>query len=102
MNKETTLNEIGEMLSHVVEHMATKEDVVDLRTELKSDIEAVKLDLAEVKDLATTTASELAIVRRDVEDIKETVESHNGFAKEIDHTMGRVAVIEKHLGLATS
>ena len=31
--KETTLNEVGEMLTHVVEHMATKEDIarLDLR-----------------------------------------------------------------------
>jgi hypothetical protein len=27
MAKETTLNEIGEMLTHVVKHMATKEDI---------------------------------------------------------------------------
>jgi hypothetical protein len=25
--KETTLKEVGEMLTHVVEHMATKEDI---------------------------------------------------------------------------
>jgi hypothetical protein len=28
--KETTLKEIGEMLTHVVEHMATKEDISGL------------------------------------------------------------------------
>jgi hypothetical protein len=27
MTKETTLNEVGEMLGHVVEHMATKENI---------------------------------------------------------------------------
>ena len=107
MNKEVTLNELGEMLSHVVTHMATKEDLADLRTELKADIAdlrselgEVKIEMSEVKSLAMATASELAIVRRDVEEIKETVESHNGFAKEIDHTLSRVIVIERHLGLA--
>ena len=32
--KETTLKEIGEMLTHVVEHMATREDVARLDTRL--------------------------------------------------------------------
>jgi hypothetical protein len=30
MAKETTLNEIGEMLAHVVKHMATKDDLQEL------------------------------------------------------------------------
>ena len=41
MTKKTTLKEIGEMLTHVVKHMATKDDIADLRTELKGDIVAV-------------------------------------------------------------
>jgi len=28
--KKTILNEVGEMLAHVVKHMATKEDLVDV------------------------------------------------------------------------
>jgi hypothetical protein len=32
--KETTLTEVGEMLTHVVEHMATKEDVARLDTRI--------------------------------------------------------------------
>ena len=38
MAKETTLNEVGSMLKHIVKHMATKEDLAELRTELKTDI----------------------------------------------------------------
>ena len=41
MTKKTTLKEISEMLTHVVKHMATKDDIADLRTELKGDIVAV-------------------------------------------------------------
>ena len=41
MTKKTTLKEIGEMLARVVKHMATKDDIADLRTELKGDIVAV-------------------------------------------------------------
>jgi hypothetical protein len=43
--KETTLNELGEMLGHVVEHMATKEDLAALKSELKSDIAAIEKHL---------------------------------------------------------
>mgnify|MGYP001561766424 CR=1 FL=1 len=106
--KKITLNELGDMMTHVVAHMATKEDIADIRNEMatkaelvgvRSDLSSVKSDLAEVKN-TMATASELAILRRDVEEIKEKVHSHDGFAKEIDHTLSRVVVIEKHLGLA--
>mgnify|MGYP001593832408 CR=1 FL=1 len=113
--KKITLNELGDMMTHVVTHMATKEDIADIRNEMatkvelvgvksdlasvKSDLAGVKSDLAEVKN-TMATASELAILRRDVEEIKEKVHSHDGFAKEIDHTLSRVVIIEKHLGLA--
>ena len=36
--KKTTLNELGEMLSHVVEHMATKDDIADLRKEMATGL----------------------------------------------------------------
>ncbi len=38
MVKKITLNEVGEMLTHVVKYMATKEDIADLRKDLNSDI----------------------------------------------------------------
>ncbi|MBI2030168.1 hypothetical protein HYT05_00950 [Candidatus Kaiserbacteria bacterium] len=87
--KRMTLNDLGEMLTHVVKHMATKEELAE-----------VKEDLATVKN-TMATASELDIVRRDVEIIKKKTESHDGFAKEIDHTISRIVVIEKHLGIST-
>ena len=34
MVKKTTLKEVGEMLVHVVKHMATKEDVEDIRRDM--------------------------------------------------------------------
>ena len=34
--KETTLKELGEMLTHVVKHMATKDEVATTNEELKS------------------------------------------------------------------
>ena len=56
MAKETTIREVGEMLHHVVKHLATKEDVADIRKEM-----------ATKKDLETG----LATVRK---------EMHDGFA----------------------
>ncbi len=41
MVKKTTLNELGEMVAHIVQYMstlATKEDISTLRSELKGDI----------------------------------------------------------------
>ena len=42
MDKKTTLKEIGDMLTHVVKHMATKDDIADLKIELKGDIARVQ------------------------------------------------------------
>jgi hypothetical protein len=39
MAKKTTLNEISEMLEHDVKHMATKDDIAELRHELMGSIE---------------------------------------------------------------
>ena len=41
MAKKTTLEEIGDMLAHVIKHMATKEDLAEMRRELKTDIAGV-------------------------------------------------------------
>jgi len=38
MAKKTTLEEVGQMLEHVVKHMATKEDLNDVRSVLGGQI----------------------------------------------------------------
>jgi hypothetical protein len=43
MAKETTLNEIGEMLAHVVKHMATKDDIADVRTDMATKDQVIAL-----------------------------------------------------------
>jgi hypothetical protein len=57
MAKETTLGEIGDMLAHVVELMATKEDIVhldtridDLRTEMIDQFEHVGKQFETTRD----------------------------------------------------
>jgi hypothetical protein len=79
--KKTTLKELGEMLTHVVEHMATKEDIANVLVQL------------------TSVERELKSIRRDLDDLREKVENVIGFQKEIDHALERIAAIEKHLGI---
>jgi predicted RNase H-like nuclease (RuvC/YqgF family) len=90
--KETTLNELGQMLTHVVEHMATKEDIAAIKSELKGDIATLGEQVASVE-------GELRAMRRDLDDLREEVENVLGFRKEIDHALERIAAIEKHLGI---
>jgi predicted RNase H-like nuclease (RuvC/YqgF family) len=93
--KETTLKEVGKMLTHVVTHMATKEDIgrVDDRLdEFKSQLKKVDTRLSSIE-------SELRMIRRDLDDLREKFENVSGFRKEIDHVLERIAEIEKHLGL---
>ena len=49
MAKKTTLNELGDMLAHVVKHMATKDDIADLKTELKGDIARVQEQVTSIE-----------------------------------------------------
>lgn len=86
--KETTLNEIGEMLTHVVEHMATKDDIA--RLDRRMD---------ELSEQITGIEGEVKSIRRDLDELGEKFENVSGFRKEIDYALERIAAIEKHLGL---
>ena len=90
--KEATLNELGEMLTHVVEHTATKEDIAALRTDLKSDIAALGEQIGSIE-------RELKSIRRDLNDVMAKVENITGYRKEIDHALERIAAIERHMGI---
>jgi K+/H+ antiporter YhaU regulatory subunit KhtT len=87
MAKKTTLNEVGSMLTHVVKHMATKEDIANVRKEM-----ATKNDIAGIME-------ELADIKRRLKDVEAAVEDHAGHSKEIDHALERIAAIERHLGI---
>ena len=43
MAKKTTLDEISEMLAHVVKHMATKDDLADMRREMATKEQIIAL-----------------------------------------------------------
>jgi hypothetical protein len=52
MAKETTLKEISEMLTHVVKHMATKDDIIDLRRDIltvQTQVNSIEQQLRETK-----------------------------------------------------
>jgi predicted nuclease with TOPRIM domain len=108
--KETTLREVGEMLTHVAKHMVTKEnleavrselkgDIADLRTEMIDQFEHVDKQFVASHDRLREISAEIAVIHRRVERLEELGASNTGLAKEIDHLLARVAEIEKHLGI---
>jgi hypothetical protein len=72
--KKTTLKEIAEMLAHVIKHMATKDDLADLRREMamKDDINRLDTKLTKFEEHEIDKRLQLEV---------------------------RVSAIEKHLGL---
>ena len=77
--KKTTLNELGNMLTHVVKHMATKDDLAAVETRLDRRID--KLD-AKIDRL----------------DTKLSKFEENEIDKRLQLEV-RVSHIEKHLGI---
>ena len=93
------------MLAHVVEHMATKEDIADIRREMatKDDLNSFRQEFRDFRDETRQNFreihAELADIRRDVEELKSRADNSAGYSKEIDHALARIAAIEKHLGI---
>jgi archaellum component FlaC len=101
--KETTLKEVGAMLTHVVEHMATNEDVAAMNgrmDRIETRLTSVEMHLMSVETRLSSIESELRSIRRDLDDLSEKYENVSGFRKEIDHALERIAAIEEHLGIA--
>ena len=97
--KKTTVEELGEMLSHVVTHitemreeMATKEALEKLENKLTAFRDETAENFRDVK-------AEVADIRRIVENLQPRVGNTEGYSKEIDHALARIARIEKHLGI---
>src|SRR3990167_2241514 len=100
MKKEATVTDLHELLMHVVEHMATREE-----TATKTDLEAVREEMATKTELSAGLASirsEISEIKQELKNLEEMVQGHAGFTKEIDHALTRIAVIERHLGLQVS
>jgi hypothetical protein len=84
--KETTLKEVGEMLTHVVDHMATKDDITRLDTRLN------KLD-AKIDNVESNL---VAKIDRLGTKLTKFEESEIDKRKQLEVC---VAAIEKHLGI---
>jgi oligoendopeptidase F len=84
--KKTTLNELGDMLTHVVKHMATKDDIA--RLDSRIDKLDTKLDSVE-----SNLAAKISRF-----DTKLTKFEENEIDKRLQLEV-RVAAIEKHLGI---
>jgi hypothetical protein len=78
MTKKTTLKELGDMLGFVVKHMATKDDIAD-----------VKSTLADHTKILNDHTRDLAIIKKDL-----TTNLDRRLQLEV-----RVSTIEKHIGL---
>jgi hypothetical protein len=65
--KKTTLKELGEMIAHVVKHMATKEDIADINIKM-----VTKADLAEavekLDDRLTAVESKIGGIHNRIDD----------------------------------
>ena len=88
--KETTLKEVGEMLAHVVKHMATKDDLAAVGIRLDRRID--KLD-AKIYSVESNLAGKINRI-----DTKLTKFEESEIDKRLQLEV-RVAAIEKHLGI---
>jgi hypothetical protein len=100
MTKKKT--EIQELSEFIRDHMATKDDIADLRRDM-----ATKEDLADLRTELKGDIAKLDVkvdrldlsIHRELESIKQELKNVAGFGKEIDHALERIAAIEKHLGI---
>ena len=86
---------VAEDITDIKATMATKDDVVGLRTELKNDIAGVRAEMATKDDIAGLRSD----IRAELKEIRRELENVKGFGKEIDHALERIHAIEKHLGI---
>jgi dynactin complex subunit len=88
--KKTTLNELGDMLTHVVKHMATKDDLAAVETRLDRRIDKLDNKIDSVESNLAAKINRL--------DTKLTKFEENEIDKRLQLEV-RVAAIEKHLGI---
>jgi len=98
VRKETTLNEIGETLAYVVENMATKDDLVEVRNEIALTKPELNSDIAALGEQVASIERDLKQIRRDLYELADKAENIGGYRKEIGHALERIAAIERHLG----
>jgi ubiquinone biosynthesis protein UbiJ len=88
--KETTLTEVGDMLAHVVVHIATKEDVAlldtrieNLRTEMTDQFEHADKQFRATHDRLRDMAADVTVIHRGVERLEEQGASNAGLQRKL-------------------
>jgi hypothetical protein len=88
---ERSFAAIADDIADIRSTMATKADLATRAT--KSDVRDI------VRDQLKPIRSNLKVDPRRAQDLTEKLENMSGFRKEIDRELGRIAAIEKHLGI---
>ncbi len=78
---------------------AVASDTKELRQEVIDQFDHVDTQFKEIKTDIRDIYAEVANIHRQLDRLEEQGASTAGFAKEIDIILGRVSVIEKHLGI---
>jgi hypothetical protein len=92
-------DEIVETLNLILSKMASREDVDNVRTELRAEIhEGFNGLRAEMRERLTDVRSDIKDIRERLDALDSAVGNISGYAKEIDHLIERVSAIETHLG----
>lgn len=105
MEKDT--REILEIINFIKDRMATKEDVAELRdelrTEFKSEIGGLRSEFEqfreETRENFASLRAEIRDIRHRLDMLEEIARNSAGLTKEIDYLMERVRAIETHLGI---
>jgi septal ring factor EnvC (AmiA/AmiB activator) len=71
------------------------EDIADIKSMIATKDEARAI----LREELAPIHAELKAIRRELDDLQEKFENVSGFRKQIDHVLGRIAAIEKHLGI---
>jgi len=97
MAKKTTLDEVGEMLTHVVKHMVTKDDIKDMVT--KDDVREIVNEIVDEK-VNEIVGERLKPLEAKIDGVDSKL---GGFEnREVDKRLQltvRVGAIETHLDL---
>jgi predicted nucleic acid-binding Zn-ribbon protein len=73
--------------------------VLDEFKRVHDRFERVEMRLDSIDQRLTNIEHEITAIHRRLEALDEIIDSHSGYAKEIDHLLKRITAIEKHLGL---
>ncbi len=96
---DETTKHILEIITNIQENMATKDDIKNMAT--KDDIASLEARMATKDDLSELRRDVSARIDENtkaIEELREEVHGMRGYAKEIDHVISRVSVLEHHAG----